>query len=625
MKKRYLSFLSFVLIGSLLTGEAACVRAVEDEFLYGPVEDEIILEEMADMSELYMETEEDESETFEEEHLPGEIAVEEVSVMETLAELVAVDIQEKPLNEAIVDYALQFVGKPYKPNGNSLIEGTDVGGFIQLVFGNFGMKLPRSPADQCKGPSDELIAQGYTQGIKINPRFCQPGDIIFNGGYPLLEPINEGDSGVELSAAFAGIYIGNGEIVYVAANYGPYPSGGIKVSDYEQLLGSSGIRCVRYWDIGKSTICTEHAVVTKPGKKPTCISAGTTARSYCNVCGMVISDERMLFKTGNHIWNTEYTVDQPATMTETGVKSIHCRVCNMVKVDSEEEIPKIVSHKFGKWKIIQEPTVDNASVEMQKCQDCGFEETRTGEVATPILRLNADKIVLKVKQKSSALKILEMAKGDKVASWRSSNENIFKVSSKGTITAGKKTGKATLTITLKSGFKKKITVYVRKDDVETTKLTGLKKKYTLKKGSRMTLQPVCYPITSQEKITYTSSDKAVATVSSKGVVRAKKAGTAKITVKSGTAKYTVTIAVPKTKTTKITGVKTKLSLKKGKSYRLKTKLYPSNSDEAITYTSSNKKVAEVDKNGKIKALKRGKSTITVKSGKVTVKCRVTVK
>ena len=56
MKKRYLSFLSFVLIGSLLTGEAACVRAVEDEFLYGPVEDEIILEEMADMSELYMET-----------------------------------------------------------------------------------------------------------------------------------------------------------------------------------------------------------------------------------------------------------------------------------------------------------------------------------------------------------------------------------------------------------------------------------------------------------------------------------------------------------------------------------------------------------------------------------------
>ena len=161
--------------------------------------------------------------------------------------------------------------------------------------------------------------------------------------------------------------------------------------------------------------------------------------------------------------------------------------------------------------------------------------------------------------------------------------------------------------------------------METTKLTGLKKKYTLKKGSRMTLQPVCYPITSQEKITYTSSDKAVATVSSKGVVRAKKAGTAKITVKSGTAKYTVTIAVPKTKTTKITGVKTKLSLKKGKSYRLKTKLYPSNSDEAITYTSSNKKVAEVDKNGKIKALKRGKSTITVKSGKVTVKCRVTVK
>ena len=103
MKKRYLSFLSFVLIVILLTGEAACVRAVEDEFLYEPVEDEIILEEMVDMSELYMETEEDESETFEEEHLPGEIAVEEVSVMETLAEPVAADVQEKPLNESLMN------------------------------------------------------------------------------------------------------------------------------------------------------------------------------------------------------------------------------------------------------------------------------------------------------------------------------------------------------------------------------------------------------------------------------------------------------------------------------------------------------------------------------------------
>ena len=273
MKKRYLSFLSFVLIGILLTGEAACVRAVEDEFLYEPVEDEIILEEMADMSELYMETEEDESETFEEEHLPGEIAVEEVSVMETLGEPVTADVQEKTLNEAIVDYALQFVGKPYESIEDGVINWSGAESFAQMVFENFEIKIPIGFNTLYNGPSEELITQGYVAGIKINPAFRQPGDIILYGDY----------SGAEFIAGFCGIYIGNGEIVYVAANYGPYPSGGIKVSDYEQLLGSSGIRCVRYWDIGKSTICTEHAVVTKPGKKPTCISAGTTARSYCNV------------------------------------------------------------------------------------------------------------------------------------------------------------------------------------------------------------------------------------------------------------------------------------------------------------------------------------------------------
>lgn len=612
MKKRYLSFLSFVLIVILLTGEAACVRAVEDEFLYEPVEDEIILEEMVDMSELYMETEEDESETFEEEHLPGEIAVEEVSVMETLAEPVAADVQEKPLNEAIVDYALQFVGKPYESIEDGVINWSGAESFAQMVFENFEIKIPIGFNTLYNGPSEELITQGYVAGIKINPAFRQPGDIILYGDY----------SGAEFIAGFCGIYIGNGEIVY-ASNSQPYPVGGVKVSAYER--SSYEIRCVRYWDTDKSTICSQHTVVTEPGEAPTCVSSGKTERSYCSVCGMVISERFGIAPTGKHIWNTEYTIDRPATTTEAGVQSIHCSMCGIVKADSQIEIPKIVIHKFGEWQTIQEPTVDSASVEMRRCQDCGFEETRTGEVAPPILRLNADKIVLKVKQKSSALKVLEMAKGDKVASWRSSNEKVFTVSRKGTLTAGKKTGKATLTITLKSGLKKKVGVYVRKDVVETTKITGLKKKYTLKKGNRMTLQPVRYPITSQEKITYTSSDKAVATVSSKGVVRAKKAGTAKITVKSGTAKYTVTIAVPKTKTTKITGVKTKLSLKKGKSYRLKTKLYPSNSDEAVTYTSSNKKVAEVDKNGKIKALKRGKSTITVKSGKVTVKCRVTVK
>ena len=66
---------------------------------------------------------------------------------------------------------------------------------------------------------------------------------------------------------------------------------------------------------------------------------------------------------------------------------------------------------------------------------------------------------------------------------------------------------------------------------------------SLKRKQKLTLKPVISPITSVEKVTYKSSNKKVATVSSKGVITAKKKGTAKITVKSGKKSYTVTVKV----------------------------------------------------------------------------------
>ncbi|HIV23950.1 MAG TPA: Ig-like domain-containing protein [Candidatus Merdiplasma excrementigallinarum] len=109
------------------------------------------------------------------------------------------------------------------------------------------------------------------------------------------------------------------------------------------------------------------------------------------------------------------------------------------------------------------------------------------------------------------------------------------------------------------------------------------------------------------------------------MITAKNAGKAKITVKSGKKKFTVTVTVPKTKTTAIKNVPSKLSMKKGKSYTLKAKTVPSKSDEKITYKSSNKKVVTVNAKGRLKALKKGTAVITVKSGKKKVTCKVTVK
>ena len=117
-----------------------------------------------------------------------------------------------------------------------------------------------------------------------------------------------------------------------------------------------------------------------------------------------------------------------------------------------------------------------------------------------------------------------MANGDSVASWKSSNTKVVKVSGK-----------------LKSGIEKKIIVKVQKSNVKTTKITGIGKNTTLKMKQKMTLKPVRLPFTSMEKITFKSSNNKVATVNSKGVITAKKKGKVTITVKSG--KKTVKIKV----------------------------------------------------------------------------------
>ena len=80
------------------------------------------------------------------------------------------------------------------------------------------------------------------------------------------------------------------------------------------------------------------------------------------------------------------------------------------------------------------------------------------------------------------------------------------------------------------------------------------------------------------------------------------------------------------KAKKVVVNKKRIVLKKGKKVKLKVKLKPANATEKVTFKSSNKKVAKVTKNGVVKAVKKGKCKITVKtaSGKKAV-VKVTVK
>lgn len=60
-------------------------------------------------------------------------------------------------------------------------------------------------------------------------------------------------------------------------------------------------------------------------------------------------------------------------------------------------------------------------------------------------------------------------------------------------------------------------------------------------------------------------------------------------------------------------------------FKITPKLSPSDTDDKVSYSSSDSKIATVNAKGVITARKKGTATITVKSGKIQVKCKVTVK
>ena len=135
--------------------------------------------------------------------------------------------------------------------------------------------------------------------------------------------------------------------------------------------------------------------------------------------------------------------------------------------------------------------------------------------------------------------------GGKIKSVRTTNKKIVKVDKKGKI-IGKKAGKATVTITYTNGSRRIFLVKVQKGIVKTTAVSVNKRNIILaKKGKSFQLKVTLTPVTSQQKVTYKSSNSKVAAVNSKGKIVAKKKGTATITVKSGNKKITCKVKVKK--------------------------------------------------------------------------------
>lgn len=187
---------------------------------------------------------------------------------------------------------------------------------------------------------------------------------------------------------------------------------------------------------------------------------------------------------------------------------------------------------------------DNAGQKPENSVGNSNAEVIGNGIAIPaIVKLNATTLPLQVKKSTTVLKIKEYSAGDAVASWSSSNKKVATVNARtGKITA-RKTGKTTITVTMRSGAAAKCLIKVQKGKVKTKKLNVGKTAITLKKGEKYRITWEKQPLTSSEKVTFQSTKKKIAVVSGKGVITAKKKGTTYITVKSGSKKRKIKVTV----------------------------------------------------------------------------------
>lgn len=118
----------------------------------------------------YAESREEEEARIEAEEAAAQIAEEEVS-SEVMTD-----------GQSVVAFACQFIGNPYVWGGTSLTDGADCSGFVQSVYANFGISLPRT--------TGEMVSSGY----EVSYEEAQAGDLILYEGH-------------------VGIYMGDGNII----------------------------------------------------------------------------------------------------------------------------------------------------------------------------------------------------------------------------------------------------------------------------------------------------------------------------------------------------------------------------------------------------------------------------
>ena len=375
-------------------------------------------------------------------------------------------------------------------------------------------------------------------------------------------------------------------------------------------------------------------------KEATCKEEGYSGDTWCKDCGKKILPGQTIAKTENHSWDAG-KVTTKATCTEEGEKTFTCSICG----DEKTEKVSATGHQHTEIRNKKEATCKEEGYSGDTwCKDCGKKILSGQAIAkTEDHSWNQGEITKEPTckeegEKTFTCSICGNTKTEKVST---TDHQHMEIRNQKNPTC-KEAGYSGDTYCADCGVK----IFSGQ--------TIAKTKNHNWDGGVITTEPTC---TERGEKTFTcticgntNTKKVNATGHSYGAYKVVKEPTNKRKgLKSKTCSVCGKIvyeAIPKTnfsptdssetnpdqnpqtsqKTTrKIKLNRRKLTLKKGKSFRLKVTLTPADSQDKITYKTSNKKIATVSKTGKIKAKKKGKVKITVISGKKKAVCTVKVK
>ena len=344
-------------------------------------------------------------------------------------------------------------------------------------------------------------------------------------------------------------------------------------------------RCEHHWDQGE--IITE-ATCTEEGEK----------KFTCSICG----DEKTEKVSATGHQHTEIRNKKEATCKEEGYSGdTWCKDCGK-KILSGQAIAKTEDHSWNQGEITKEPTCKEKGEKTFTCSICG--NTKTEKVST------TDHQHMEIRnQKNPTCKEagysgdtycadcgVKISSGKTIAKTKNHNWDGGVITTEPTCT---ERGEKTFTCTICGNT-----------DTKKVNATGhsygaykvVKEPTNKRKGLKSKTCSVC------GKIVY------------EGIPKTNSSPT-----DSSETNPDQNPQTSQKTTRKIKLNRRKLTLKKGKSFRLKVTLTPADSQDKITYKTSNKKIATVSKTGKIKAKKKGKVKITVISGKKKAVCTVKVK